>query len=99
MMDRSTVASARLQYALDSLQDAQTLVGRAAEALCSIQGGQRVWTKLGRLYDQVHRMWYVVDGFRLAKPRLLDREPTDTELHCPWSSYIDERLPKTTVND
>lgn len=47
--------------ALEKLQDAQTLVLKAAEDLCPVSGLGREWTATRRLYDQVKQHWHRVN--------------------------------------
>jgi hypothetical protein len=76
---RKAVAEARVKAALDSIQEAQLLLGRAAEALCSVKGMAAEWRKVGARYDQVHGTWYGVErkaAVLRAKGRLvIDHEP------------------------
>jgi hypothetical protein len=76
---RKAAAEARVRAALDAIQEAQGLVDRAAQALCSVKGVRAAHERLGRLYDQVHLAWYVVrdaaDSVRHRGALLLDHEP------------------------
>lgn len=77
---RQTAAEARVNAALDSIQEAQLLLGRAAEALGSVKGMAGEWRKVGARYDQVHGTWYAVErraAVLRAQGRLvLDRDPS-----------------------
>jgi hypothetical protein len=76
-------AEARVQAALVCLQDAQALLDRAGQELCSVRGMSTEWRRLGTLYEQVKGRWYAVQGRadRLQhKGRLLlDHEPCGEE--------------------
>ena len=76
---RKTAAEVRVQAALGAIQEAQALVERAAQALSSVNGLCPEYEKLGRLYDQVHRTWYVVrdkaDVVNRRGKLTLDHEP------------------------
>lgn len=78
---RNAVARARVQHALDLLQEAQNLVGRALQSLSPITGGALpVYNKGHKLYDQVHRYWYVVNALKddkRARKLGLDHDPRD----------------------
>lgn len=80
---RKTAAEARVKAALDYIQEAQLLLGRASEALCSVKGMAAEWRKVGARYDQVHGTWYVVERkaavLRAQGRLLLDREPSAHE--------------------
>lgn len=84
---RKAAAEARIQAALDALEDAQALVHRAAQALCSINGLCAEYERLRRLYDHVHRTWYAVrDKARAVGRRsrlTLDHEPDAHEEEFP----------------
>jgi hypothetical protein len=58
---RKEAAEARVKAALDAIQEAQLLLGRAAQALCSVKGMAAEWRKVGARYDQVHGAWYQVE--------------------------------------
>jgi len=80
---RRAAAEARVKAALDCIQEAQMLLGRAAQALCSVKGMAAEWRKVGARYDRVHGIWYAVEhkaAVLRAKDRLLvDREPSAHE--------------------
>ena len=80
---REAAADARVRAALASIEEAQALIGRATQALASVNGVCAEYQKLGRLYDQVHRTWYVVrDKAATVRGRgklTLDHEPTEHE--------------------
>jgi len=80
---RKAAAEARVCAALDYIQEAQMLLGRAAQALCSVKGMVVEWRKVGARYDQVHGAWYQVErkaAALRAKGRLvLDGAPTAHE--------------------
>lgn len=76
---RNQVAIERIRRALDHLQEAQNLVGRALQELSPITGGALpVWNLGHRLYDRVHAYWYKVNALLQQKKaaRLgLDHDP------------------------
>lgn len=80
---RKAMAAARVETALDCIQKAQLLLGRAAQALSSVKGMAVEWRKVGARYDQVHGTWYAVErkaAALRAKGRLvLDGEPSAHE--------------------
>jgi len=85
---RKAAAEVRVRAALAAIQEAQGLVDRAAQALCSVNGLCPEYEKLGKLYDQVHRAWYVVRDKAAAVARrgklTLDHEPNERE--AQWES-------------
>jgi hypothetical protein len=80
---REAAADARVRTALVYIEEAQALIGRATQALSSVNGVCAEYQKLGRLYDQIHRSWYVVrDRAAVVRGRgklTLDHEPTEHE--------------------
>jgi hypothetical protein len=88
---RQAAAEARVKAALDCIQEAQMLLGHAAQALCSVKGMAAEWRKVGKRYDQVHGTWYVVEQkaatLRARRRLVLDHEPNAHE--CEWA---EERL-------
>lgn len=86
LAERKAAAEARVETALDCIQKAQLLLGRAAQALSSVNGMAVEWRKVGARYDQVHGTWYAVErkaAVLRAKGRLvLDREPDAYELRA-----------------
>lgn len=76
---RKEGAQERVRAALAHLQEAQSLVDRAGQELCSVVGLCPEWTRLGKLYDQVKRHWWAVstkaERLRLNGRLLLDHEP------------------------
>ena len=84
---RQAAAEARVKAALDCIQEAQMLLGRAAQALCSVKGMAAPWRKVGVRYDQVHGTWYVVEqkaaALRARGQLVLDHDPTAHE--CAWA--------------
>jgi hypothetical protein len=50
--DRETAAQVRIDVALASIEEAQGLLGQAAEALCSVNGLDAQWRRLRALHDQ-----------------------------------------------
>jgi hypothetical protein len=80
---REAAAVAHVKAALDLIQEAQGLLGRAAAELCPVQGMVPEWRRLGALYDQVHAAWYQVEGkatrLRQRRRLRLDHEPAAHE--------------------
>lgn len=83
---RKRVAEARVKVALDYVQEAQLLLGRACAALCSVQGMNPQWQDVSKRYDQVHSAWYGVErkaaSLRMRGQLLLDHEPSKDELEA-----------------
>jgi hypothetical protein len=88
LSDRRVAAELRVRAALRAIQEAQALINDATQALSSVNGLCAEYEKLGRLYDAVHRTWYVVrDKADVVKRRgrlTLDHEPDDFEAR--WSA-------------
>jgi hypothetical protein len=80
---RKAAAEARVRAALDLIQEAQMLLGRACAALSSVQGMNPSWRAVSQRYDQVHGTWYHVEkkaaSVRSRGRLLLDREPSPDE--------------------
>lgn len=81
---RKAAGDARVKAALELIQEAQLLLGRACAALCSVQGMNPSWREVSKRYDQVHGTWYSVEK-KAASARargclLLDHEPHRDEL-------------------
>ncbi len=80
---RKTAAEAHVRAALELIQEAQMLLGRAAGELSSVVGMVPEWRKVGVRYDQVHGTWYAVEkkaaALRAGGRLLLDREPSTEE--------------------
>jgi len=85
---RAAAAEAWVKAALACIQDAQTMLDRAAQALCSVTGMRPEWSRLGRVYEQVKGSWYAVSGkatnLRVKGRLTLDHEPTEHEKD--WTS-------------
>lgn len=64
---------ARIAQALAHVQRAQDALGRACSMLSALEWGDPTYKKAGKLYDQVHALWYVVDGLRHNAKVRLDR--------------------------
>lgn len=84
---RKAAGEARVKAALDLIQEAQMLLGRACAALCSVQGMNPSWREVSKRYDQVHGTWYAVEQ-KAARVRargwlLLDHEPSRDERTVP----------------
>jgi hypothetical protein len=84
LIARKAAAAARVKDALDLIQEAQMLLGRACAALCSVQGMNPSWREVSKRYDQVHGTWYSVEQkaarLRARGGLLLDHEPSREEL-------------------
>lgn len=80
---RHALAEAQVKTALDLIQEAQMLLGRACAALSSVQGMNPSWREVSQRYDQVHGTWYHVEkkaaSVRARGRLLLDREPRPDE--------------------
>jgi hypothetical protein len=76
-------ADARVRTALACIEEAQMCISRARAALSSVNGLCPEYEKLNRLYDQIHRSWYLVrDRAATVRGRgklTLDHEPTEHE--------------------
>ena len=57
---RKAAAEVRVKAALNLIERAQLLVGRACAALSSVEGMNPEWRQLGKRYDEVHGAWYRV---------------------------------------
>lgn len=83
LVARQAAAEARVEAALAAIQEAQTLIDQAAQALCSVSGMVPEWRKLGALHGQVKRGWYAVrgkaDSLSLKGRLLLDHPPDSYE--------------------
>ncbi len=80
---RRAAAEAQVKAALDAIQEAQMLLGRACAALSSVCGMAAEWRKVGARYDQVHGTWYLVEkkaaALRARGRLVFDREPSGDE--------------------
>ncbi len=80
---RKAAAEVRVRAALELIQEAQMLLGRASGELSSVVGMVAEWRKVGVRYDQVHGTWYAVErkaaALRASGRLLLDREPSAEE--------------------
>jgi hypothetical protein len=80
---RKTAAEARVSEALEQVEEAQMLLGRACASLSSVVGMVSEWRKLSARYDQVHAAWYAVErkaaALRARGRLLLDRVPPAEE--------------------
>jgi len=76
---RRAAAEECVNAALRCLQEAQALLDRAGQALCSVRGMGAEWRKVGTRYDQVHATWYAVEQkaatLRAQGWLLLDHDP------------------------
>lgn len=88
---RKAVAEARVKAALDLIQEAQLLLGRACAELSSVQGMNPSWREVGKRYDEVHGTWYSVErkaaSVRARGWLLLDRAPSSDELKVLEGSH------------
>lgn len=55
---------ARVQKALDLLQQAQRLVEHAGQELCPVSQSADVWTDTAQLYFEIQRHWHRVQQWR-----------------------------------
>jgi hypothetical protein len=80
---RQDAAMVRVEIALKSIEEAQLLLDRAAEALCSVRGVAPNWRKVGALHDRVKAAWHALDSkaarLRAAGRLVLDHEPDQGE--------------------
>ena len=58
------IAEQRIRKALALIQEAQNLVGQAAQQLCPVRGIGNLWNDTGKLHDRVKDHWYRVEGAR-----------------------------------
>jgi hypothetical protein len=59
-MSASPDAQARIDRALQQIEAAQALLGRACAELSTLCHGASAWQRCSKLYDQVHAFWYRV---------------------------------------
>ena len=62
----------KVRKALDLIRYAQSIVGEAAQELCSVDGFTDEWTGVNRLYDAIKQEWHVVNSRRIQ----IDSEET-----------------------
>jgi hypothetical protein len=55
----------KVKKALDLIQHAQSVIGEAAQELCSVDGFADEWTSVNRLYDIVKQEWHTVNNRRI----------------------------------
>jgi hypothetical protein len=55
----------KVKKALDLIQYAQSVIGEAAQELCSVDGFADEWTSVNRLYDTVKQEWHAVNNRRI----------------------------------
>jgi hypothetical protein len=65
----------KVRECLAYLQEAQALVNRAGEALCSVNGFAKEWSDLSKPYDCVKKHWYQIENRRAALMHKLARQP------------------------
>ena len=71
----------RIDRALDSIQEAQQIIERAAQALCPVPFFSDLWTQTNQLRATVNKHWH-----RIAQKRAeftCDVRPTGTEAATP----------------
>lgn len=72
----TAAAMVRIHVALDMLQAAQGKLGEAASMLSSLRWGSNQQQKVMRLYEGVHRQWYLLRDFAATPQSLsVDSEP------------------------
>lgn len=67
-------AQAKVDRALEHVEAAQRLLGRACEELCPIVGVIDRWEAIGKLYDDVHAEWHRLNLRRSASNLTLDSD-------------------------
>lgn len=72
---RHAAALLNVSRALDAIQRAQNNLDEASQALSSICHGAAKCRKAGKVRDQVHALWYAIDGMRHDAKIYLDRDP------------------------
>ena len=55
----------KVRQALDLIQHAQSVIGEAAQELCSVDGFADEWTGVNRLYDTIKQEWHAVNNRRI----------------------------------
>ena len=55
----------KVKRALDLIRYAQSVIGEAAQELCSVDGFADEWTRVNRLYDTVKQEWHTVNNRRI----------------------------------
>lgn len=72
----SPAAMARIELALNEVEEAQRLMGHACQTLSSLRFGAGMYKKAGKLYDSIHKFWYELRSFS-EKPQSMtvDSEP------------------------
>lgn len=77
----ATAANLKISDAQNLVEEAQTLLSRAAGQLSSLRGGTKEFDRLSKLHDQVHAAWYRVGN--LTGYATLDHEPrVDCKCGC-----------------
>lgn len=59
----AAAADAKVQAALELIEEAQRNLGRACQELCPIIGGAGQWKRVSASYDRVHAEWYRVHAW------------------------------------
>lgn len=74
-------AMSRIGLALNEIEEAQRLMGRACQSLGSLRYGSSKYGKARKLYDRIHAFWYEVKRFA-EKPQSLsvDSEPERSDV-------------------
>jgi hypothetical protein len=55
----------KVRKTLDLIQHAQSVIGEAAQELCSVDGFADEWTGVNRLYDTIKQEWHTVNNRRI----------------------------------
>jgi hypothetical protein len=55
----------KVRQSLDLIQHAQSVIGEAAQELCSVDGFADEWTGVNRLYDTIKQEWHAVNNRRI----------------------------------
>lgn len=75
----------KIQKALGHIHAAQDQLGHATGELSALVGGVRDWKRASKLYDDVHALWYRVDGLQHDKRVRLD----DTNIAAIAKAILD----------
>jgi hypothetical protein len=87
---KAEAADIRVDVALKAIEEAQLLLDRAAQALCSVRGVLPEWRKAGALHDHVKAAWHRLDTktarLRVVGRLVLDHEPDEHEDR--WAALV-----------